>query len=59
MSDIVQDPDTILNVYLWGSRVYGTATPTSDWDFIAVVKDQPKAPDEPVLLLGILSVGNN
>lgn len=23
----------VLNVYLWGSRVYGTASSTSDWDY--------------------------
>ncbi len=33
--DLLQiEEDDILNVYLIGSRVYGTATETSDWYFI-------------------------
>lgn len=31
--------DNILNIYQWGSRVYGTATPQSDYDFVFVLKD--------------------
>ena len=27
----------ILNIYLFGSRLYGTDTPDSDWDFLVVV----------------------
>lgn len=30
----------ILNLYLWGSRVYGLATPESDWDFQLVHTDE-------------------
>eukprot|EP01130_Rhizamoeba_saxonica_P012754 TRINITY_DN5414_c0_g2_i3.p1 TRINITY_DN5414_c0_g2~~TRINITY_DN5414_c0_g2_i3.p1 ORF type:complete len:262 (+),score=57.25 TRINITY_DN5414_c0_g2_i3:234-1019(+) len=29
----------VRNVYLWGSRVYGTATACSDWDFTLIVDD--------------------
>jgi predicted nucleotidyltransferase len=36
----------VLNVYLWGSRVYGTATPESDWDVIVVIKDTDQQPEE-------------
>ena len=28
----------IQNVYLFGSRLFGYAKPTSDWDFICTVK---------------------
>ncbi len=33
------DPDVeerILNVYQWGSRVYGTDNVDSDWDFLVI-----------------------
>lgn len=33
-------PDKVLNVYLWGSRVYGTALPDADWDIVVVLKDE-------------------
>ena len=33
-------PNKILNIYLTGSRVYGTATEDSDWDYVAVVEAQ-------------------
>jgi hypothetical protein len=29
----------VLNIYLYGSRVYGTASSKSDWDYIIVLKD--------------------
>jgi len=29
----------VINLYLYGSRVYGTASNDSDWDFIVVCKD--------------------
>jgi predicted nucleotidyltransferase len=29
--------ERILNVYQWGSRVYGTENHDSDWDFLVVV----------------------
>jgi predicted nucleotidyltransferase len=29
----------VLNVYGWGSRVYGTATAESDWDFIVITEE--------------------
>lgn len=29
--------ERIVNVYQWGSRVYGTNSPTSDWDFVIAV----------------------
>lgn len=32
------DPKDILNVYAYGSRVYGTHTPDSDYDYIVVHK---------------------
>ena len=32
----------ILNVYLWGSRVYGRSRPESDWDFTLVLDDEVK-----------------
>jgi hypothetical protein len=31
--------DKILNVYQYGSRVYGVANPDSDWDFVVIVSD--------------------
>jgi predicted nucleotidyltransferase len=31
--------EDILNCYLCGSRVYGTYTEESDWDFVSVVPD--------------------
>jgi predicted nucleotidyltransferase len=36
--------DQILNIYLWGSRFWGTHTEASDWDFVTIVKNyvQPK-----------------
>lgn len=30
----------VLNVYLLGSRLWGTAGPESDWDFLVVVRDK-------------------
>lgn len=30
--------ERLLNVYQLGSRVYGTATEKSDWDFFVIVK---------------------
>lgn len=36
------EPENILNVYLWGSRIYGTATPESDWDIVVVTKDDER-----------------
>ena len=36
--------DRILNVYLWGSRVYGTASATSDYDFIVVTVKEEELP---------------
>ncbi len=32
------DEGDILNLYLVGSRVYGTASPDADWDLVGVVK---------------------
>lgn len=32
------DDDNVLNVYIFGSRVYGTATPASDTDIILIAK---------------------
>jgi len=29
--------DDVLNIYLTGSRLYGTYKPDSDWDFVMVV----------------------
>lgn len=36
--DYVNDPN-VYNIYIFGSQVYGTATPESDTDIIMVVKD--------------------
>jgi len=33
------ESNTVLNIYLYGSRVYGTESKTSDWDFIIIVED--------------------
>jgi len=33
------ETSTVLNIYLYGSRVYGTASESSDWDFIVIVED--------------------
>jgi hypothetical protein len=30
--------ERVLNIYMLGSRVYGTAKPDSDWDFITITK---------------------
>jgi predicted nucleotidyltransferase len=30
--------DEVLNIYLFGSRVYGKHTPQSDYDYVVVVK---------------------
>jgi len=38
-SELNLNPSNVLNVYQFGSRVYGTATSTSDWDFVIVCKD--------------------
>lgn len=32
--------DFLEGLYLWGSRVYGTASETSDWDFIGIMDDR-------------------
>eukprot|EP01130_Rhizamoeba_saxonica_P009076 TRINITY_DN3684_c0_g1_i2.p1 TRINITY_DN3684_c0_g1~~TRINITY_DN3684_c0_g1_i2.p1 ORF type:complete len:179 (+),score=26.45 TRINITY_DN3684_c0_g1_i2:2-538(+) len=29
--------DMITNIYIIGSRVYGTSTPSSDWDYVALI----------------------
>jgi hypothetical protein len=34
----------VFNIYQWGSRVYGSATPQSDWDYIFVVDDSYDKP---------------
>lgn len=34
------DPDSVLNIYPYGSKVYGTATEKSDDDFIIVMTDE-------------------
>jgi hypothetical protein len=34
--------DNILNLYMYGSRVYGTFDSRSDWDFIAIVKQKDR-----------------
>lgn len=31
--------DSALNIYLWGSRAYGTASPTSDYDVLIILED--------------------
>eukprot|EP01126_Amoeba_proteus_P064355 TRINITY_DN8_c0_g1_i10.p1 TRINITY_DN8_c0_g1~~TRINITY_DN8_c0_g1_i10.p1 ORF type:complete len:101 (+),score=20.73 TRINITY_DN8_c0_g1_i10:73-375(+) len=31
--------DQVLCVYLFGSRLYGTVTQQSDWDYVVVVQD--------------------
>ncbi len=36
--------DNILNVYRFGSHVYGTATSQSDHDYIVVVKEYEESP---------------
>lgn len=33
------DPKYVLNLYLTGSRVYGTSTETSDFDYVGVVSE--------------------
>jgi len=38
ISQYVSDPN-VLNIYLFGSRVYGTATPESDYDYIIVAQN--------------------
>lgn len=46
----------ILAIYPYGSRIYGTATETSDYDFVVVVKhltadsDQLDAKDDPITI---------
>ncbi|KAL6080515.1 hypothetical protein QOT17_000153 [Balamuthia mandrillaris] len=42
-------PEKVLNVYQSGSRVFGTATETSDWDFTIVVADPSEGEDGPFL----------
>lgn len=37
-SELNLEPQDVTNIYLTGSRVYGTATSESDWDFICVVR---------------------
>ena len=32
--------DEVINIYLYGSRIYGTANSDSDWDFTIVVKNE-------------------
>jgi len=31
--------EEVYNIYLTGSRVYGTHSPSSDWDYVMIVKD--------------------
>jgi len=37
-----ESDSNVLNVYQYGSRVYGTATDTSDWDFIVIIQQKIK-----------------
>ena len=32
-------PSRIFNIYLFGSRIYGTSTPNSDWDVVIVANN--------------------
>lgn len=38
---IGMNPNNVVSLYHYGSRVYGNYTDKSDWDFICVVKDKP------------------
>lgn len=40
----------VLNVYHWGSRVYGTHTPKSDYDFVIVTSHNTKEENLPLVL---------
>jgi predicted nucleotidyltransferase len=40
LSDFGLSDDSVINIYRYGSRVYGTSNPSSDEDFIIVVKNQ-------------------
>lgn len=37
---MIKENENVLNIYMYGSRVYGTATSQSDYDYIVVVKDE-------------------
>ena len=41
------DETRLLNIYLVGSRLYGTATASSDFDFLAIMKDFKSINGEP------------
>jgi hypothetical protein len=34
----------VVNIYLWGSRVYGTASPSSDWDYNGTILPKYSSP---------------
>lgn len=40
MLESIKNHDGVLNIYLYGSRVYGTANNNSDYDYIVVVDNQ-------------------
>ena len=39
LKDFVEQEPGILNLYVYGSQVYGTVNPQSDYDFICVIQD--------------------
>lgn len=36
-------PSRVFNIYLFGSRIYGTSTPNSDWDVVIVANNSIEA----------------
>lgn len=40
VAQLQETDENLLNLYSYGSRVYGTATEASDWDFVAIVSQK-------------------
>lgn len=43
LRELCVDEEDCLALYHTGSRAYGTASKSSDWDFVMVVRDETKA----------------
>jgi hypothetical protein len=41
---VLASPAVVVGAYAWGSRVYGTARPTSDWDVVCITTSTSSTP---------------